>query len=76
MLGRSGALRILTEVVAAIEVDIGWSVALFGITYFVILNGDFGTQGGRARESSEGAHDHGGQRHKCADLHVIFDHSS
>jgi len=67
-------MRISTEIVAAIEVDIGRSVALFGITHFVILNGDFGTKDGRARESSEGAHDHGSQRHKCADLHVIYDH--
>jgi len=69
-------MRISTEIVAAIEVDIGRSVALFGITHFVILNGDFGTQGGRARKSSEGAQDAGGQRHKCADLQVIYDHPS
>ena len=47
--------------------------ALPSITLFVILNGDFGTQVGRARESSEGVHDHGGQHHKCVDLQVICD---
>ena len=75
-LGSRGALRISTEIIAAIEVDIARLVALFGITHFVILNGDFGTQGGRSRESSEGAHDFGGQRQKCADLQVIYDHPS
>ena len=75
-LGSRGALRISTETVAAIEVVIGRSVAVFDITHFVILNGYFGTQGGRSRESSEGAHDAGGRRHKCADLQVIYDHPS
>ena len=51
-------------------------MALFGITHLVILNGDFGTQGGRSRESSEGAHDAGGRRQKCADLQVTYDHPS
>jgi hypothetical protein len=53
----------MTEFVAAIEDDIGLSVALSGNTYFVILDGDFGTQTGHARISGEGAHDHGGQHH-------------
>jgi len=75
-LGSRGALRISTEIIAAIEVDIARLVALFGITHFVILNGDFGTQGGRSRESSEGAHDVGGRRQKCADLQVVYDHPS
>ena len=69
-------MRISTEIIAAIEVDIARSVAVFGITHFVILNGNFGTQGGRSRESSEGAHDAGGRRQKCADLQVIYDHPS
>ena len=71
-LGGRGAMRIPTEFVAAIGVDVGRSVALFGITHFVILNGYFGTQGGRTWEFNEGAHDHGGQHDGCADLHVIY----
>ena len=51
-------------------------MAVFDITHFVILNGDFGIQGGRTRESSEGAHDHGGQHRKCAVLEVICDYPS
>lgn len=35
-------MRISTETVAAIEVEIGRSVAVFDITHFVILDGDSG----------------------------------
>jgi hypothetical protein len=54
-------MRISTEIVASIGVDIRRSVALLSITHFVTHNGDFGTQGDRTWEFSEGAHEPGGQ---------------
>ena len=57
---------------AAIHVNIARSVAVFDTTRFVILGGDFGTQGDHTKKSSEGAHDQGGQHRKNAEAVPTF----